>query len=226
MFVLCILSAIAGLIYFIAAVASAADPRARVLQKGLDGRGIVLAASKTATNSILGGVRYESRWVKLDVEVPGRPPYEVSLTPLIPRICEVLPGSSLDLKVDPADPKNITVVGPVGSIGWMAAAPLLFPRAGARAAGPNPIFTLAFLPFIALFGVLGVVLSPSEHKASARSAVAPASHETCEAAARCCAKLGMPAAACKSYKSMSEAACKNVLDSERKSAARQKKVCE
>ncbi len=92
----------------------------------LDGRGIVLWADKTSTKRTIGGLRYEMRAIRLDVEVPGREPYEVSLSPLIPRICEALPGSPLDVRVDPRNPQNVTIVGPSGSIGWMDAMPGLF----------------------------------------------------------------------------------------------------
>jgi hypothetical protein len=102
--------------------------RARLIRRGLDAHGIVLSASRYALASqTVGGQRFEVRTLQLDVEVPGRPPYEVSCKPLIPRICEVYPGSSLDLRVDPRNPQNIAVVGPAGSIGWMGAVPNLFP---------------------------------------------------------------------------------------------------
>jgi hypothetical protein len=89
---------------------------------GLLARGLILHAYSTATEGTLGGQRVEYRRLRLDVEVPGQAPYEVSVTPAIPRICEALPGATLDLRVNPRDPNDITVVGPAGASGWIGAA--------------------------------------------------------------------------------------------------------
>jgi hypothetical protein len=218
-----------GIYVLVARGAKSSDARTRVLRNGTDARGIILSADRTATSkAILNGVRYETRRIRLDVEVPGRAPYELSFCPLIPRVCDALPGSTLDLRVDPSNPSNIVVLGPAGSIGWMNAAPLLFPRVGlaARSGSAKPIFALAFLPFIALFGVLSFVDgdhdSESEHGGSHP---APASREAWEAASRCCKQLGPPGG-CKSFKTMPESACRTALEGERRAAAKLKKVCE
>ncbi len=216
-------------IFLLSTRAGKGDARTRALRNGIDARGIVLSADRTASSTtMVMGVRYETRAIVLDVEVPGRPPYELPLTPLIPRVCDPLPGSALDLRVDPADPSNVAIVGPAGSLGWMTAMPLLFPQVGGRAASgcARPIFALVFLPFIALFGVLSLVGGTS-HSAEegGGSRASSTKHEVCEAAARCCNKIAPPGG-CKSFKTMSESACRSALEGERKAAAKLRKVCE
>jgi hypothetical protein len=103
------------------------SPR-RPSRSGLQAHGIVLSASRFAgSKSTVNGMRYETRDIRLDVEIPGRDPYEVSVSPLIPRICEVYPGTRLDLRVDPRNPNGITVIGPAGSAGWIDEMPTIFP---------------------------------------------------------------------------------------------------
>jgi len=96
--------------------------RNALLARGLEARGLILQASSLATETTYASQRFEVRNLTLDVEVPGRQPYEVSVSPMIPRICEALPGVTLDLRVDPKNPSNIAIVGPSGSSGWLAAA--------------------------------------------------------------------------------------------------------
>ena len=101
--------------------ASATNDRGGLLTRGVFAHGLVLRADSTATERTFGGQRFELRALTLDVEVPGEAPYVVSVTPMIPRICEVLPGSSLDLRVDRKNRQNIAIVGPAGASGWIAA---------------------------------------------------------------------------------------------------------
>jgi hypothetical protein len=96
-----------------------------LLARGLEARGLILQSSSTFTETTLNGQRYELRDLVMDVEVLGQAPYEVSITPMIPRICEATPGAALDLRVDPKNPNNIVIVGPAGSSGWLYAAPWL-----------------------------------------------------------------------------------------------------
>jgi hypothetical protein len=225
---LLVASVIGSIIFlFVAFASQVGGDRARVLRTGLDARGIILWADRTAVNSTVGGVRYETRQLRLDVEIPGRAPYEMSVSPLIPRVCEALPGATLDLRVDPKDPNNVAVLGPAGSLGWMTAMPQLFPQVGASAsAGLRPVYVLFFVPVIAVLGILALVGGSGEAAHKSSKAAAPAkSHELCEAAARCCLKVS-PGASCNSYKTMPEQSCRSVLDAERKIAVKMKKVCE
>ena len=92
------------------------------LASGVPARGLILQADSMATEGTLRGQRVEYRQMRLDVEIPGQAPYEVWVRPAIPRICEALPGAALDLRVDPRNPNNVTVVGPAGASGWIGAA--------------------------------------------------------------------------------------------------------
>ena len=75
---------------------------------GLEAHGIVLSASRLATSrSTINGMRYETRGVRLDaVKIPGRDPYEVSISPLIPRICEGLSRIEAGPPRRPAGPEQ------------------------------------------------------------------------------------------------------------------------
>jgi hypothetical protein len=96
--------------------------RTGLIARGLPARGLILSAARTATDATYGGQRFEVRSLVLDVEIPGRAPYEVTVSPMIPRICEALPGATLDLRVDPAKPDNLAIVGPAGASQWIGAA--------------------------------------------------------------------------------------------------------
>ena len=112
-----------------------AGNRNALIRNGLLARGLVLQASSTSSGEMMYlGQRFERRWVTLDIEVPGRAPYELSTTPMFPRICEALPGATLDVRVDPKNPNNIAVVGPAGSSAWLGAAALV---PGQTWAGPQ-----------------------------------------------------------------------------------------
>ncbi|MFI5296930.1 MAG: hypothetical protein ACHREM_02440 [Polyangiales bacterium] len=197
--------------------------RTRVFNTGVPASGLILSASKFSTRLAFNGQVFDTRAVVLDVEVPGAAPYEVSVTPLIPRFCEVLPGASLELRVDPTDPKNLLVVGPAGSSAWIGAAPWLAvqqplgtaPAPTSSRPGCGTIFFVAVSASL-LFGAYNAFTNPSVATAS--------KHPVCDQATRCCKTLGRNT--CKSFASMSESECKTSLKDLKKSAAKVQKVCE
>jgi hypothetical protein len=93
--------------------------------QGLAARGLVLTCDRVSTNVTISGRRFENRRMTLDVEIPGRPPFVATGTFLVPRgIVEALPGSSLELVVDPKDVTQISVLGPGGFTGpWLSYGP-------------------------------------------------------------------------------------------------------
>ncbi len=93
----------------------------RLASRGLRGRALVLTAWSMAPGVTIGARRFERRQMTLDVEVEGRPPYEVSGQFLVPRgVVEPIPGASLDVAVDPGNPSNLVVLGPGGFTGpWL-----------------------------------------------------------------------------------------------------------
>jgi hypothetical protein len=93
--------------------------------RGLAARGLVLTCDRLSTNVTVNGRRFENRRMTLDVEIPGRPPYQATGTFLVPRgIVEALPGSSLELVVDPSNMAQISVIGPGGFTGpWLSYGP-------------------------------------------------------------------------------------------------------
>ncbi len=86
-----------------------------LLQNGVPARGILLkvGSQRSARGDATRGY-YEVRTVSIDVEIPGKPPYECSCSLFIPANLRplVLPGATLELRVDPNGRQNIAVFGP------------------------------------------------------------------------------------------------------------------
>jgi hypothetical protein len=86
-----------------------------LLQSGVQARGILLKVSsqRSARGTASQGF-YEVRNVSLDIELPGQKPYQVDCPVSIPvNLCaDILPGATLELRVDPQNPRNVAVFGP------------------------------------------------------------------------------------------------------------------
>jgi hypothetical protein len=97
----------------------------RLAQSGVRGRALVLAASSVAVGFRMGMRRFERRTMTLEVEVPGREPFIVQGTYPVPRgLVEPIPGSSLEVAVDPRGSGQIAVLGPGGFTGpWLNVGP-------------------------------------------------------------------------------------------------------
>ncbi|HVV81765.1 MAG TPA: hypothetical protein VHE35_01755 [Kofleriaceae bacterium] len=86
----------------------------RLLSGGVPARGILLRVASTGTKAGTAARRFEVRQVYLDVEVPGQPPYEIAARPYIPMnlVRDVLPGATVELRVDRKRRDRIAIVGP------------------------------------------------------------------------------------------------------------------
>lgn len=94
----------------------------KLLSNGLPARGILLSVANRSYGSVgVGMFKFQQRTVTIDVEVGGQAPYEVMVNALIPLnlVRDVLPGATVELRVDPNDPSNIAIVGP--GVGFNAA---------------------------------------------------------------------------------------------------------
>jgi hypothetical protein len=93
----------------------------RLASRGARGRALVLASSQMAVGVTIGRRRFQRRQMRLEIEVEGGRPYEVTDTFLVPRgLIEPIPGSSLDVAVDSRKPSQIAVLGPGGFSGpWL-----------------------------------------------------------------------------------------------------------
>jgi hypothetical protein len=127
---LVIVAVIALIIWLIGSAAKRGAARGvaalgQVRQNGMPGRGLVLASSVISVGTTVGGRRFEQRTMTIEVEVAGRAPYVIQGTFLIPRgLVEAIPGSSLELAVDPSAPNNLVVLGPGGFTGpWLNIGP-------------------------------------------------------------------------------------------------------
>ena len=109
--------------FFVWVITKAVSPGqyARLLKVGMPARGILLQVNSTqASKFTSGGIKYETRQVTIDVEIPGTPPYEMACALLIPSQLrnDILPGATVELRVDPKNRKSIAVIGPgAGLIG-------------------------------------------------------------------------------------------------------------
>ena len=98
----------------------------RLVAKGLRGSGLVLASAQPAVGITVGNRRFDQRTVTIDVEVAGRAPYMISQAVLlVPRgLGETVPGSSVELAIDPRSPNTVAVLGPAGFTGpWLKLGP-------------------------------------------------------------------------------------------------------
>lgn len=94
----------------------APGPFNRLVKKGQPAKGILLAvpsagaraAGSTPTNPI------EVAQVTIDIEIPGQAPYEVNCAAFYPRNMrgDVLPGATVELRVDPTKRDQVAIVGP------------------------------------------------------------------------------------------------------------------
>ena len=100
---------------------------ARFVANGAQARGILLRVAPTGTRFKDGGQTFERRFVRLDVEIPGQAPYEIDATPIIPTnlVADVLPGATLELRVDRSN-GNIAIVG--SGVGMPAPPSTALPR--------------------------------------------------------------------------------------------------
>ena len=86
-----------------------------LLQGGLPARGILLrVGTQFSAQGTANPGFYEVRPVSLDVEIPGNAPYQCDCALYVPANLRrlVLPGATVELRVDPNAPKNIALFGP------------------------------------------------------------------------------------------------------------------
>ncbi len=189
-------------------------------------RGLVLSASPFVSGErTQNGQRYELRDLLLDVEVQGQAPYEVSVTPLIPRICEARPGAALDLSLDPRNPSDVVVIGPAGASAWIGAAPWLMQSPAVGLTGGGKLVLSAVLAGFPAFLALGLVIAVRGHQPpqAAPHAGPHTVSASCDLAARCCKVIS--GASCGQFGAMGEGACASVLQAERTTAAKAHKRC-
>jgi hypothetical protein len=99
---------------------SASGPN-KLLQTGLVARGILLRVDIPLTRWSAEGGRqlYQRRQLRIDVELPGREPYEIDQMVQFPTNLSklILPGATVELRVDPKNPKKVVVSGPGVALG-------------------------------------------------------------------------------------------------------------
>lgn len=209
-------------VWLVGRAAGTAGGRDALIARGVSARGLILKASQWSTESAQGLQRFEVRKLLLDVEIPGEAPYEVSVSPLIPRICEACPGAALDLRIDPKNRQNVAIVGPLGTSGWIGAAPWLS-SPGLLSAGTSR--TIRAVALATLLSAIAFVfaLANAPHTPERRTTQRWGATMTCDSAARCCKVISN--ADCGKFTGMPEATCARLLQDERKAASKVGKRC-
>ena len=84
------------------------------LEKAVPARGIMLNVPIIGRRTRHRGQRFEIRSCRVDVEPQGFAPYEVTADVYIPSnlVRDVLPGSTLEVRVDSSNLGNVLVIGP------------------------------------------------------------------------------------------------------------------
>jgi hypothetical protein len=204
----------------------------RLAATGTPARGLVLQVAPQRTGRVAwNGRSFEQRSVVLEVEIPGQAPYEISLQPLIPQAMarNVLPGATIDLRVDPANPQNIAIVLPGGFSPAFVGAPGPAPAGFAPAPSPGvPRVRVSASGSPVLFAVMALVIGGGAAAAfmfTAHGEDDAPEGGWCKAAATCCKAAGGTAAACGGYKGMSGEACKKAYEPLKKAAVAAGKKC-
>ena len=85
-----------------------------LVAKGVPARGILLQVASTGVKVGPVSRRFEMRQVYIDIEIPGREPYETSANAVIPLnlVRDVLPGATVEVRVDPKNPTKVAIIGP------------------------------------------------------------------------------------------------------------------
>jgi len=88
----------------------------RLIANGTPARGILLFVTPYSS-PVQGSTaqrRFVSRNVTIDVEIPGQQPYEVTTDLIIPSNLDrdILPGATVELRVDSRNPSRMAIVGP------------------------------------------------------------------------------------------------------------------
>jgi hypothetical protein len=94
----------------------------QAVYKGTPARGILLWVAPRGTPSGTAARRFQLRQVKIDIEIPGQPPYVIDTMATIPMnlVRDVLPGATMEVRVDRSDPTSVTIVGPGAGFSPMA----------------------------------------------------------------------------------------------------------
>lgn len=84
------------------------------LANGKPARAILLQVDSTGWKRSYGGVRYEIRNARVDIEEPGELPYEIQTQIYIPGnlVRDALPGSTMEVRVDRNSQNMVVIVGP------------------------------------------------------------------------------------------------------------------
>lgn len=88
--------------------------RQNLVTGGAPARAIVLSISSVGTRTQFCGVRCDLRTAMLDIELPGTTPFVTQANVYIPTslVRDTLPGSTMEVRIDPARRDRVFVVGP------------------------------------------------------------------------------------------------------------------
>jgi hypothetical protein len=93
-------------------------------------RGILLQVNTASRRIWMSGVRLEQRQMRIDVEIPGREPYEISTTANFPTnlVRDLVPGAQVEMRVSGTNSSQVYIVG-LGA-GYAVAPPITIAKGG------------------------------------------------------------------------------------------------
>ncbi len=109
---------IAGIVAVIVLAAMNSDSAvySRLSASGLVARGILLEVGPAPVVTSESSTRpnFRRRRIRIDVELPGQPPYELNTSIAFPSNMAraVLPGATVEVRVDPKNRAKLIIVGP------------------------------------------------------------------------------------------------------------------
>jgi hypothetical protein len=110
------LAVFVGVIWLIVQIVRGGTANTRLMNTGRVARGILLRVDIPLTRwSAEGGrTNFRTFGMRIDVELPGQAPYEIDRQVSFPTNMGklILPGATVELRVDPKNKNNVLIVGP------------------------------------------------------------------------------------------------------------------
>lgn len=91
----------------------------RIVHTGIAARGVLLSVNPFPARAPRSGRRrFQVRTADIDIEIPGRQPYEIQARLIVPSrmVEDVLPGATLEIRIDRWNSRDIAVIGPGAGI--------------------------------------------------------------------------------------------------------------
>jgi len=211
----------------------------RILQTGMPAEGQILGIQPSGTSMTVSGHRHVEVLLTLEVRPQNRPPYQANLQKMISefQIPQLVPGTPVQLRVDPADPANVAIaeLGTGRQPGHFGGthAPVAGLGTGGIGMAPNVANTAKKAIVSSLVGAVGISLMIGvflAYQFGYFDAFGSGGDDICERVYRCClaGAEGNPtaAAACENWRDSIPRGCEMALEGYEQSAVARGRTCE